>query len=258
MKKFYSTLISISLILGLVILIAGCVQPPTNSLAQPTDNLVQPTGSQVQPTGSQVQPAGTAVSGSKELMSEYQNRLDICASNIVTFSNTILNLIGLNGMNWAAPKPSASNTVTPSPTILEPVATSNAPLIRESPGLTTIQTIMGQSGQQRVNVTVPSGYWELWYTADPLVTGGQDSHSATGTNSAIFPTLSIKIMGAGDSREIETIEPPGGLDSYLWQKAGDPRPWSEKFYQGNTVYTFEITARHLKSYVIEIRVPKTG
>jgi hypothetical protein len=128
------------------------------------------------------------------------------------------------------------------------------PVLRESPGLKTVQLITGGSGSQSVNVIVPAGYWELWYSADPLVTGGQDSHSATGTNSAVFPSLSIKVTDAGDGSEIRTVEPPGGLDSALWDRAGDPRPWSEKFYQGNKEYTFDITARHLNSYVLEVRV----
>jgi hypothetical protein len=128
------------------------------------------------------------------------------------------------------------------------------PVLRGSPGLKTVQVITGASGSQTVSVTVPAGYWELWYSADPLVTGGQDSHSATGTNSAVFPSLSINVMDARDGSEIRTVEPPGGLDRSLWDRAGDPRPWSEKFYQGNKEYTFDITARHLKSYVIEVRV----
>jgi hypothetical protein len=127
----------------------------------------------------------------------------------------------------------------------------------ESSKLMTVTTITGESGRQSVNVTVPYGYWEMWYTADPVVTGGQDSHSATGTNSAVFPSLSVIISDAASGEEIETVEPPGGLDIYLWQRSGDPRPWSKKFYEGNKEYTFDITARHLKSYVIEVRVPKT-
>jgi hypothetical protein len=127
----------------------------------------------------------------------------------------------------------------------------------ESPGLKTVETIKGVSGRKSVNVTIPYGYWEMWYTADPIVTGGQDSHSATGTNSAVFPTLSVVISDAARGDVIETIEPPGGLDISLWQRSGDPRPWSTKFYEGNKEYTFDITARNLKSYVIEVRVPKT-
>jgi hypothetical protein len=122
--------------------------------------------------------------------------------------------------------------------------------------LMTVTTITGMSGTQSVNVTVPYGYWEMWYTADPLVTGGEDSHSATGTNSAVFPSLAVIVRDAASGDEIETVEPPGGLDTSLWQRSGDPRPWSKKFYQGNKMYTFDITARHLKSYLIEVRVSK--
>ena len=53
-----------------------------------------------------------------------------------------------------------------------------------------------------------------------------------------------------------TVEPPGGLDKTLWQKSGiDPRPWKQKFYEGNKEYYLVITAKHLTSYTIEARVP---
>ena len=59
-------------------------------------------------------------------------------------------------------------------------------------------------------------------------------------------------MGSGDA--VETIEPPGGLDSTLWQRAGDPRPCSKKFYSGNKEFTFMVEAHHVKSYAMHIRV----
>jgi hypothetical protein len=157
--------------------------------------------------------------------------------------------------------PAVSSLATPSTVSTgasAPIPTTiNTPdPLGDSPTMVTVKTITGGSGTQSVNVTVP-GYWEMWYTADPLVTGGQDSHSATGINSAVFPTLSVVIRDAASGEEIETVEPPGGLDTYLWQRAGDPRPWSKKFYRGNMVYALDITARHLKSYMIEIRVPKS-
>ena len=145
----------------------------------------------------------------------------------------------------------ATTIPTPVPT---PVPTPDP--LGDSTTLTTVQTIIGGSGSQSINVTVPNGYWEMWYTADPIVSGGQDSHSATGTNSAVFPSLSVVIRNAANGDEIETVEPPGGLDIYLWQRSGDPRPWSRKFYNGNRMFIFDITARHLKTYLIEIRVPK--
>jgi hypothetical protein len=53
--------------------------------------------------------------------------------------------------------------------------------------------------------------------ADPLITGGQDSVSASGSNSALFPYLSIQINDKSNSnRIVETVEPPGGLDKTLW------------------------------------------
>ena len=58
---------------------------------------------------------------------------------------------------------------------------------------------------------------------------------------------------------METVEPQGGLDKILWAKSGiDPRPWKQKFYEGNKESYFVITAKHLKSYTIEARIPKSG
>ena len=90
--------------------------------------------------------------------------------------------------------------------------------------------------------------------------GGQDSVSASGSNSALFPYLSIQVLDTTNSDRIEeTVEPPGGLDKTLWAKSGlDPRPWKQKFYEGNKEYCFVITTKHLKSYAIEARIPKSS
>jgi hypothetical protein len=62
-------------------------------------------------------------------------------------------------------------------------------------------------------------------------------------------------MDANDpNRIVRTITPPGGLDLTLW-KESDPRPWKEKFYEGQKNYFFIITTQSLSSYSIEIRVP---
>lgn len=210
----------------------------------------------IQNTSVIVVPTGTALSGSKESIYEYQNWLDDCAFQIMRYLNIVMRVFGLNELDWYHTR-SVSDKVTVSPTIPVPVTLRQAPAIRESPKLTTIASVTGQSGKQSANVTVPSGYWELWYTVDPLVTGGQDSHSSSGSNSAVFPTLSMVITDANDpNNEIETVEPPGGLDVTLWKRSGDPRPWSKKFYRGYKKFNFDITARHVKSYVIEVRVPK--
>ena len=156
------------------------------------------------------------------------------------------------------PTPSSSSTINPTltPTPV-PIPTSAFP---ESSGLTTLVVVSGQSGKTSDTFSVPTGYWELWYTADPLTAGGQDSVSASGSNSAVFPYLSIQVIDKTNSdRIVETVEPPGGLDKTLWAKTGvDPRPWKQKFYEGNKEYSFVITTKHLKSYTLEVRIPKSS
>ncbi len=127
-------------------------------------------------------------------------------------------------------------------------------------GFTPLITVTGQSGKTSDTFSVPGGYWELWYTAEPLTSGGQDSVSSSGSNSAVFPFLQILVMDKTNSdRLVASVEPPGGLDKNLWQKSGiDPRPWKQKFYEGNKEYYFVITAKHLTSYTIEARVPKSS
>jgi hypothetical protein len=153
-----------------------------------------------------------------------------------------------------APTTEPASAVTPLPTTL-PI-----PAFPESSGLATLITFSGQSGRTSDAFSVPAGYWELWYTADPLTAGGQDSVSASGSNSAVFPYLSIQVIDKTNSdRVVETVEPPGGLDKTLWAKSGmDPRPWKQKFYEGNKEYYFVITTKHIKSYTIEVRVPKSS
>jgi len=156
-----------------------------------------------------------------------------------------------------APTPEPTSTITPMITPTQtPPPTSAFP---GSPGLATLVTVSGQSGKTSDTFSVPAGYWELWYTADPLTAGGQDSVSASGSNSALFPYLSIQVIDKTNSdRVVQTVEPPGGLDKTLWAKSGiDPRPWKQKFYEGNKEYSFVITTKHLKSYTLEVRIPKS-
>jgi len=131
-----------------------------------------------------------------------------------------------------------------------------ASLFSGSSNFTTLITVSGQSGKTSDTFSVPAGYWELWYTADPLTLGGQDSVSASGSNSALFPVLRIQVIDTNSHRVVETVEPPGGLDKSLWVKSGrDPRPWKQKMYVGNKEFHLVITAEHLKSYGIEARIP---
>ena len=88
-------------------------------------------------------------------------------------------------------------------------------------------------------------------------------------------------MDASDpNRIVRTISPPGGIDLDLWlgkrksvtnpqetlqkgQKAtvssdtkyDDPRPWTEKFYEGQRGYYFIIKTQSIASYSLDIKVP---
>lgn len=137
----------------------------------------------------------------------------------------------------------------------------------------TYATISGQYSATTQEIPVPFPYWELWYTVEPAgKMGGKDQQMSTstvqgsegsgishsvmqGSFSVITPTFSLQVMDAGDPNHIvRTVTPPGGLDSTLWTD-DDPRPWKEKFFEGQKNYFFVIDAQALNSYTIEIRVP---
>ena len=115
--------------------------------------------------------------------------------------------------------------------------------------------ITGQySGTTQV-INIPFPYWELWYTvetASPDLRGQTESLSSYST---VLPTFSIDVVDADNlSSIVRTITPPGSLDPSLWQK-DDPRPWKEKFLEGNNQYYFIIKANMLSSYSIDIKFP---
>ena len=154
---------------------------------------------------------------------------------------------------------------------------------------TTIASDTGSSGTTSV-MYIPFPYWELWYTVNPYgeitpasqqvaSTGGdQPSYSGiVGSYSSVKPQFTIKVMDGSDpNRIVRTISPPGGIDLDLWKgvkptsdanapkkylteptfvPSTDPRPWVEKFFEGQRNYYFIITAQALQSYSIQIRVP---
>jgi hypothetical protein len=62
-------------------------------------------------------------------------------------------------------------------------------------------------------------------------------------------------MEAGNSsRLVRTVTPMGSIDPALW-KDNDPRPWKEKFLEGQKSYYFIIKAGGITSYSLDIRVP---
>jgi hypothetical protein len=157
----------------------------------------------------------------------------------------------------------------------------------------TISSSTGGSGTTSI-MYMPFPYWELVYTVNPsgeLVpvsqqitpTGGVGiSYSGvSGSYSTANPQFTIQVMDGDDpNRIVRTISPPGGINLNLWlgvvPTAGensnfktnqvkrvateatqvvDPRPWTEKFYEGQRHYYFIITAQSLESYSIKIQVP---
>lgn len=243
------------IVLVLIVLSCFCLVVPVSPLSEEEQKLME-----VQNLSLTVPPTGTAVLGTKESMAEYEQWLRDSSVALMKYANAVLRIFGQNELHWTEsglPSGPATPAVTAAPASPVTAGPVTAAPMRASPDLTTIQSITGGSGTQAVTVNVPSGYWELWYTVDPRVTGAQDSHSATGTQSALFPAFSIKITDAKTGEEIDTVEPPGGLDTTLWARSGDPRPWSKRFFQGGREFQFEITARHVNSYVIEARVPKS-
>lgn len=181
-----------------------------------------------------VPPTMSAVLGTQESMTGYSGWLNNCAEAAMSLVNQVLKVFGQEPLAWstASVKNGGSDAVDISSTSVSPDL-----------GLVTIATITGSESQGQA-VTIPKGaFWMIRYTADPLATGGQ------GTT----PALSIWIYDAKNGRDLDRVEPPGGLDPAAWARNGDPRPWAKQFMQGNgRVLFFEVTATSLKSYTIEV------
>jgi hypothetical protein len=106
----------------------------------------------------------------------------------------------------------------------------------------------------------------------------------SGSYSTVRPQFTIQVMDGDDpNRIVRSISPPGGINLDLWMgewtapevtpettskkrkasledvysdfEAVDPRPWTEKFYEGQRNYYFIVTAQSLNSYSIELKVP---
>jgi len=159
--------------------------------------------------------------------------------------------------------------------------------------MTSYAKINGQfSGTTQV-INIPFPYWEMVYTVEPVSETKPSSVQATSTKgsgvaagsgisgsySSAIPVFTIQVMDAEDpNRIVRTISPPGGIDINLWKgikgsvnpaatvRKGkettssdtvytDPRPWTEKFFEGQRSYYFIINAQLLTSYSIDIRVP---
>jgi hypothetical protein len=113
--------------------------------------------------------------------------------------------------------------------------------------------------------------------------GNDVSHSGIqGSYGSVTPVFSIQVMDATDpNRIVRSITPPGGIDPNLWNgitpttpaftsttrpkyaetvatltpSNTDPRPWTEKFYEGQRSYYFIINSQYLNSYTLKVLVP---
>jgi len=115
--------------------------------------------------------------------------------------------------------------------------------------------ITGQySGTTQV-IDIPFSYWELWYTVETASSDLRGQSELLSSYSTALPSFSIDIMDATNPGSVvRVITPPGSLDPLLWQ-TDDPRPWKEKFLEGNKQYYFIVRANMLSSYSIDIKVP---
>lgn len=158
--------------------------------------------------------------------------------------------------------------------------------------MVTFATISGRySGTSQI-VYIPFPYWEVWYTVEPSgSTGGKDQKLSTstitgpkfsgikgsgstitvieGSYSTTKPVFTVEVMDGDDpNRIVRTFTPPGGIDESLWSDMTvedddgkeitipDPRPWKEKFFEGEHNYFFIVNSQSLDSYLMEFKVPQ--
>ena len=158
--------------------------------------------------------------------------------------------------------------------------------------MTTLGTISGRYSGTSQTIYMPYPYWELWYSVEPsgslagkdqtlstsTITGpklsgmkgsGSSQTVIQGSYSVTIPQFTVQVMDGNDpNRIVRTITPPGGIDKDLWSgktaesegydttiKIPDPRPWKERFFEGERNYFFIINAQTLDSYTIEFKVP---
>jgi hypothetical protein len=134
---------------------------------------------------------------------------------------------------------------------------------------TSYAKITGKNSGTTQIIKIPFPYWELVYTVDPVAAtepgsvqvvstnGTGVSHSgAYGSYSGVIPQFTVQVVDAADPNHfVRTFSPPGGINLGLWKNTSDPRPWTEKFYEGQRSYYFIIKSTLLNSYSINIRVP---
>jgi hypothetical protein len=122
-------------------------------------------------------------------------------------------------------------TPTPNQPIPQP-AVQNRSLI-------TYAVISGQWPGTTEKITIPTPYWVLEYTADPLALPPD-----------AYPLLIIQVFDAQNPNRF-VIAP---IKQTIYEEPPDT-PWSVKLYEGKRTYYFNIDTSFIKSYTLTIKVP---
>jgi|GEM_PF-409327 len=93
-----------------------------------------------------------------------------------------------------------------------------------------------------------SSLWGTYTTDSDVTTGGS---SSTGSSSTTFQSGSTTFT----SRSVSTSSVAPSTDTGNVELSNDPRPWKEKFFEGQRSYYFVINAHSLTSYSLKIMVP---
>ncbi|WFN35194.1 hypothetical protein L1S32_03490 [Methanogenium sp. S4BF] len=109
--------------------------------------------------------------------------------------------------------------------------------------MTTYAVIQGEASGVTEIVAIPSGYWEMHITFDPW------------TDSPINSYLEFQIRNAEDRSDYQTFN---SVDEgpRVSKEAGGQNMWVIERYEAGSFY-FVINEQLLKSYTIEILIPKT-
>jgi hypothetical protein len=129
-------------------------------------------------------------------------------------------------------QPEGQVTPPPNPTIPQPAVQNRS--------MVTYAVISGQWPGTSENLYIPTPYWVLEYTAEPL---------ALPPNA--YPLLIIQVFDAQDPNRI-IIAP---IKQTIYEEPPDT-PWSQKLYEGKRTYYFKVDTSFIKSYTITVKVPQ--
>jgi hypothetical protein len=129
-------------------------------------------------------------------------------------------------------QPAGQVTPPPNPTIPQPAVQNRS--------LLTYAVISNKWPGTTENLYIPTPWWVLEYTADPL---------ALPPNA--FPLLVVQVFDAQNPNRF-VIAP---IKQTIYEEPPDT-PWSVKLYEGKRTYYFKVDTSFLKSYTLTIKVPQ--